>query len=147
MTQVRRSSRSVSLDMRELVLSPSRALLSDTHVHAHDWSHARADDFPDYRAFMVEEHAEESVDFCLELREYMGVVAKGECGHDELHEKAQALFSKFLPQGAPCQINVSAKALKETRKALERGEVDPSIFARAQNEVRSVHGSVWKTTS
>ena len=96
---------------------------------------------------MVEEHAEESVDFCLELREYMGVVAKGECGHDELHEKAQALYAKFLPQGAPCQINVSAKALKETRKALERGEVDPYVFARAQNEVRSVRGSAWKTTS
>ena len=98
---------------------------------------ARADDFPDYRAFMVEEHAEESVDFCLELREYMAAVAKGEFSHDELHERAHALYAKFLPQGAPAQINVSAKALKEARKALERGEVDPSIFARAQNEVCS----------
>ena len=85
---------------------------------------------------MVEEHAEESVDFCLDLRRYMGDVAKGELSHDELHEMAESLYAKYLPEGAPCQINVSAKARKEARKALDKNDVDPSIFAKTKNEVR-----------
>ena len=91
---------------------------------------------------MAAEHAEESVDFCLDLRAYMGDVADGRFTHDDLREKAEALYDKYLAEGATSQINVSSKARKEARKNLDKNDVDPAVFHRARSEVRTRHDSV-----
>lgn len=108
------------------------------------------DELRDFSAFLMKQHAEEWVQFYLEVETYSArfdyidqelasfadavETNKKVATPEELEEKKQEcerIYETFIRDGGELQLNLSAKAKRGVRKAMDEGHYEPRVFRLA----------------
>ncbi|UMM41129.1 hypothetical protein L5515_017525 [Caenorhabditis briggsae] len=86
-----------------------------------------------FRQFLKKEFSDENMDFWLECEEFK----KMKDGKKSTTQKAIEIYSEFVAEHAPKEVNLDSDTRAATRAAVEAG-CKPDTFALAQNRVEQL---------